>query len=522
MARHLMSLHLNLAQACLQLKAYEPVIFHCTQALKVDQENAKAFYRRGLAQDALGKTQAAAYDLQRAVRIEPRNVEIRKKYEELKKILAEIEKKKDEEEGPVEHDLQSLPRAWLEIAIGSAEPRRMVFALYSDSVPKTAENFRQLCTGEHEGVTARGKAFHYKGSLLHRMIPGLMIQGGDFENANGTGGESIYARRFADENFREKVNRRGLLCMANDGPNTNGSNFFVSFEAQEHLDRSCGYGAGAPAFTMTSACTCCGACFTGIAVVGASLRLIEPYISGTAAVNAAVDSNRPKASSSIAADAVAPKVPQVNLEAMKTLPIPTVTAGQSLPAKNQSRELYDCCWQGDFDGAYDALEAGADPYATFGVRKICSFHVAARTGNTPIMNMLLSSKVAADPLRGVDLRNKDGETPLFGAVTEGHVGTTQALVEAKADVNCRDDQGRNVLQIARARGYQDFVEFLLSYGAEDAPVPETSEPAKHVVFGEVFSGMDLLSDLEKLETNDECRPLVDCVVVDCGADARGS
>jgi len=237
MARHLMSLHLNLAQACLQLKAYEPVIFHCTQALKVDQENAKAFYRRGLAQDALGKTQAAAYDLQRAVRIEPRNVEIRKKYEELKKILAEIEKKKDEEEGPVEHDLQSLPRAWIEIAIGSAEPRRMVFVLYSDSVPKTAENFRQLCTGEHEGVTARGKAFHYKGSLLHRMIPGLMVQGGDFENANGTGGESIYARRFADENFREKVNRRGLLCMANDGPNTNGSNFFVSFEAQEHLDR---------------------------------------------------------------------------------------------------------------------------------------------------------------------------------------------------------------------------------------------------------------------------------------------
>mmetsp|Transcript_11561 Transcript_11561/g.24021 ORF Transcript_11561/g.24021 Transcript_11561/m.24021 type:complete len:119 (+) Transcript_11561:3-359(+) len=69
------------------------------------------------------------------------------------------------------------------------------------------------------------------------MIPGLMIQGGDFENANGTGGESIYSRRFEDENFREKIARRGLLCMANDGPNTNGSNFFVSFDAQDHLDR---------------------------------------------------------------------------------------------------------------------------------------------------------------------------------------------------------------------------------------------------------------------------------------------
>lgn len=237
MARHLMSLHLNLAQACLQLKAYEPVIMHSTQALKVDQENAKAFYRRGLAQEALGKTQAAANDLQRAVRIEPRNAEVRKKYEELKKILADIERRKDEEEGPVEHDLQFLPRAWMEIAIGSSEPRRLVFALYNDSAPKTAENFRQLCSGEHEGLTARGKPFHYKGSLLHRMIPGLMIQGGDFENANGTGGESIYSRRFEDENFREKIARRGLLCMANDGPNTNGSNFFVSFDAQDHLDR---------------------------------------------------------------------------------------------------------------------------------------------------------------------------------------------------------------------------------------------------------------------------------------------
>ncbi|CAK9067137.1 unnamed protein product, partial [Durusdinium trenchii] len=195
MARHLMSIHLNLAQACLQLK--------------VDQENAKAFYRRGLAQEALGRTQGAANDLQRAVRIEPRNAEVRKKYEELKKLLADVQKKKDEEEGPVVHDLQSLPRAWLEVAIGEQEPKRLVFVLYADSVPKTAENFRQLCTGEREGVTARGKKFHYKGSILHRMIPGLMIQGGDFENANGTGGESIYGRRFPDENFRESVARRG-------------------------------------------------------------------------------------------------------------------------------------------------------------------------------------------------------------------------------------------------------------------------------------------------------------------------
>eukprot|EP00930_Biecheleria_cincta_P063208 TRINITY_DN4870_c0_g2_i2.p1 TRINITY_DN4870_c0_g2~~TRINITY_DN4870_c0_g2_i2.p1 ORF type:complete len:340 (+),score=64.63 TRINITY_DN4870_c0_g2_i2:28-1047(+) len=235
--RHSMSLHLNLAQVALQLKAWEAVIGHATAALKVEQDNAKAYYRRGLAHEALDKIQAAASDLQRAARLEPRNADIRKKYEELKKKLSDAEKQKEEEEGPVVHDLASLPRAYLEIAIGSNEPKRLVFILYTDTVPKTAENFRQLCTGEHSGTTSRGKPFHYKGSVLHRMIPGLMIQGGDFENANGTGGESIYGRRFPDEGFRDTVTRRGLLCMANDGPNTNGSNFFISFDAAEHLDR---------------------------------------------------------------------------------------------------------------------------------------------------------------------------------------------------------------------------------------------------------------------------------------------
>ncbi|CAE7632617.1 cyp5 [Symbiodinium pilosum] len=166
MIRHCMSLHLNLAQACVQLKAYEATVHHATRALKVDQENAKAYFRRGLAQEALGKTQAAAGDLQRAARIEPRNVDVRKKYEELKKALQELEKKQEEEEGPPNHDISSLPRAWLEIAIGDAPPKRMVFVLYADTVPKTAENFRRLCTGEHPGTTARGKPFHYKGSIL--------------------------------------------------------------------------------------------------------------------------------------------------------------------------------------------------------------------------------------------------------------------------------------------------------------------------------------------------------------------
>merc|ERR1712087_328043 len=113
----------------------------------------------------------------------------------------------DESAPPSIHDLTKLPRVFLTIAMGQAPPVRMVFALYTDVVPRTAENFRQLCTGEHKGKTPRGNAFHYKGNILHRIISGLLVQGGDFDSTNGTGGQSIYGWRFPDEGFRDKLDR---------------------------------------------------------------------------------------------------------------------------------------------------------------------------------------------------------------------------------------------------------------------------------------------------------------------------
>jgi len=243
-------LRLNAAQSYINIQDFSKAISMTTQVLKKDANNFKALLRRGTAYSAYAFFPEAKADLAKCREMKDQDQNAVNKQVKLlhERTAAAVQKEKAQYSGifnsnkvslyddkprnlAISHDKHKVTkRVFMDIKVGNGAAERVEFELFFDTTPKTAQNFLSLCTGEK---STADKPLTYKGNKFHRIIKGFMCQGGDLD---GIGGESIYGARFDDEDFSSKHSEPFLLSMANAGPNTNGSQFFITTVNTPHLD----------------------------------------------------------------------------------------------------------------------------------------------------------------------------------------------------------------------------------------------------------------------------------------------
>ena len=380
------------------------------------------------------------------------------------------------------------PRVFFDITIGGRPAGKVVFELRGDKVPKTAENFRALCTGE-KGKGRSGKALHFKGSKFHRIIPGFMCQGGDFTRGNGTGGESIYGGEFKDENFKLKHTKPGLLSMANAGPNTNGSQFFITTEATPFLDgKHAVFGSVVEGMEVVRAMERQG---TEDGDTRAEVKIADCGVVGAAAAGVAKEAGQKKRANEDSQAAVAVESPTKKSKAAAA-----GSAGSVNP-----RVFFDVAINSSSVGRIVfELSKRVTPICSENFRALCTGEKGK--GSSGKMLHFKGSKfhrvIPGFMLQGGDFTkgNGTGGESIYG---EKFKDENFKLKHTKPGLLSMANAGRNT------NGSQFFI--------TTAATPWID--GKHTVFGAVREGMDVVRKIEKCGTGSG-KPKASVTITNCG------
>lgn len=372
------------------------------------------------------------------------------------------------------------PKVFFDIRIGNEPVKRVTFELYKDVTPKTAENFRALCTGE-KGKGKQGKNLHFKGCGFHRIIPGFMLQGGDFTRGNGTGGESIYGAKFRDENFKRKHDKPGLLSMANSGPNTNGSQFFITTVPTPHLNgKHCVFGR----------------VIEGLDIV----KLVEKQ--GTS-------SGKPKMKVSIADCGELKKEDKKKSEKRKAEDgLASVPAEKKIATGDVDKSLvfFSITIGGHRAGKIVIkLFHKTVPKTAANFKALCTGEKGVGRQGKPLHFKGCSfHRVIKDfMLQGGDFTHNNG------------LGGESIYGETFKDENFKYKHNKpGMLSMANAGPDTNGSQFFIT----TVETPHLDN--KHVVFGKVIKGMKIVRRIENLKVNNDDKPLEKVIIADCGVYAE--